>query len=56
MKIGSTEVKKVKMYRAEDLDQDERNGGKFLAFCTDHEIFVQGTMAKQLGNGKGQNV
>jgi hypothetical protein len=43
MKIGNTEVKKVKMYKAEDLGQDERNGGKFLAFCINHETFVQGS-------------
>jgi hypothetical protein len=43
MKIGSTVVKKVKIYKAVDLNQDEKNGGKFLAFCTNHEVFVQGS-------------
>ena len=36
-------MKKVKIYRAEDLGVSESCGGKFLAFCTDHEQFVQGT-------------
>jgi hypothetical protein len=43
VKIYNTEVKKVKIYKALDLGVHETQGGKFLAFCTDHEQFVQGS-------------
>jgi hypothetical protein len=49
MKIYNTEVKRVKIYKAVDLGVLESQGGKFLAFCTDHEQFVQGSRTSLIG-------
>jgi hypothetical protein len=36
-------LNKVKIYTAQEVGACETDGGKFCAFCEEHNYFVQGT-------------